>query len=140
MPANGIFYVYLYGFQKMTIKVNFIDELQLVQSVFGVTYTLQDIKESTLEAQKMSVEKGVNRFIIDCTNLKQGRSIMDIHAIGSIFADLDVTRGIKQAVIVPEISEIQKNSLFYETTMRNRGYEIKAFTDRSKAVAWLKQD
>jgi hypothetical protein len=124
----------------MGIQVRFIKELRVVESLFDETYEREDIKASTLEAIKIAAENGVNRYLVDCTHLAQSRSVLDIYSIGGLYVDLDIPRGSKQAVILSTNKENQKNTRFYETVARNRGYDVRVFQDRYEALAWLTSD
>jgi hypothetical protein len=124
----------------MGVSVHYVAELNLVESVFDVSYTKQDIIDSTMEAIKLAAENGTDRYLVDCTKLARSRSIIDIYSIGELYNDLDIKRGSKQAVILSSNKEIEKNTRFYETATRNRGYDVRIFNDHAEAVAWLQHD
>lgn len=124
----------------MAIQVHYIEEFNLVESVFGEEYTLQEVKDSTSEGLVIATEKGTNRFLVDLSNMTHSRSILDVYSIGDMFSSMDIKRGIRQAVILSKKTSAQKNTFFYETALRNRGFDVKVFKDRIEAIAWLLQD
>lgn len=124
----------------MGIQVRFIEEFSVVESIFEKTYENDDVKSSTLEAIKIAEEHGIDHYLLDCTSLVHGRSVIDIYSFGSLYVNLDIPRGSKQAVILSTNEENQKNTRFYETVARNRGYNVRVFNDRYEALAWLTSD
>ncbi len=121
----------------MGIQVRYIEEIRVIESMFDETYTPQDIIDSTKQAISFSKNMGTNLFLADCTKLKRSRSVLEIYGIGDVFIGMNIPRGIRQAVILPAKKEIESNSRFYETATRNKGYDVKVFSDRFEAIAWL---
>ena len=121
----------------MSILVKYIEEFRVVESLFDVTYTKQDIIDSTKQAVSLANEKGTNLYLADCTSLTRGRSVVEIYSFGDIYTELHIPRGSRQAVILSTNKQIESNSRFYETATRNKGYDVKVFNDRIEAIAWL---
>lgn len=121
-------------------KVIFIQELNVVETIIDGSISMRELKEVTIESLKLAMEHGTQRFLVDCSKLKHGGSIMQLYSIGALYLNLNVDRGMKQAVILPDVKELQKNLRFYETATRNRGFDVRVFDDRFKAIAWLVND
>ena len=121
----------------MGIQVRYIEEIQVIESSFDKTYTKQDIIDSAKQAVSLANEKGTNLYLADCTKLTRGRSVIEIYGIGDIYIGMNIPHGIRQAVILPTHKEIESNFRFYETATRNKGYDVKVFSDRIEAIAWL---
>ena len=121
----------------MTIKTDYIEELKIIESIFGEKVTIEEMKTKASEAVELGVQKGTNLFLVDCTHLKKGGSIVQLYSIGDYYEKLDIGLGTKQAVVLSEAVEPQRDIRFYETAIRNRGYDVRVFADRSEAIAWL---
>jgi hypothetical protein len=124
----------------MSTSTFYVQEFSLIETVFEGNVTLKETKQATVDALKLSIENGTKRFLVDCSQLKHGSSVVELYSMGEYFGHLNIDRSHKQAVIMPDSQELVKNLRFYETATRNRGYDVMAFDDRSKALSWLLND
>ncbi len=123
----------------MSIKVNFVSELNLVQSIFDNKVTINEIKKATVDALTLALEQQCKRFLVDCSKLSHGGSVVEIYSIAEFYGELKVALDLRQAVILPDEKRLENDLRFYETTARNRGYDTMVFDDRNKAIAWLSE-
>ncbi len=128
------------GQVKMPINTQFIEELKIIESVFGEKVTIDDMKVAARQALELGTQKGTSLFLVDCTHLVKGGTIVQLYSMGDYYEKLNLLPGIKQAVVLSKAIGVQRDIRFYETATRNRGYDVRVFADRSEAIAWLLHD
>lgn len=121
----------------MTIKSEFIEELKIIDSVFSEKATINEMKEAVIESLKLAEQHHTNLFLVDCSRLMKGGTIVQLYSLGDFYMEIDVMPGTKQAIVLSDILETQRDIRFYETATRNRGFDVHVFPDRSSAIAWL---
>lgn len=121
----------------MSYRISYLEEHDIIESIFEDTTNLQEIKESTVKGLSLAAEKKCKNFLADCSGLKQGSSILELYSLGNFYVEINVERGTRQAVILPNVKKIENELRFYETVTRNRGFDVRVFSDREKAIAWL---
>jgi len=121
----------------MTIKTNYIEELNIIDSVFDEKATIEEMKQTVKESLLIAKQHNSHRFLVDCSRLKKGGTIVQLYTLGDFYLDIDVMPGTKQAIVLSDAPETQRDIRFYETATRNRGFDVHVFSDRSSAIAWL---
>lgn len=125
---------------KMSISMQFIEELKIIELVFGEKVTIEEMKTKAREGVELGVQKSTNLFLVDCTHLKKGGTIVQLYSIGDFYEQLNIEPGTKQAVLLSTDAEPQRDIRFYETATRNRGFDVRVFADRAEAIAWLQHE
>ena len=112
--------------------------LQVVEVVYAGETTDRDLRDSTSAFISLEKEKGVNRFLVDATEMKLAFSLADIYDLPTKqYVDQKADRQGCVAVILPNSRESKQAVRFYENVCRNRGWMVQAFSDREAAKAWL---
>lgn len=96
-----------------------------------------ELFEALYSAVDLAFKNGIYLFLADCRELKGGHSVIDLYDLVMKIDDLRKKQPFKEAVLFQENKWLFKEVLFFETVCFNKGYLVKAFNDRSKAVNWL---
>ncbi|MDY6824365.1 MAG: STAS/SEC14 domain-containing protein [Thermodesulfobacteriota bacterium] len=100
-------------------------------------FTAEEARIFTMDAENLSREKGIKRFLFDMRRGRNASSIFrnyeyaynDMHEMG-------VTRSARSAMLVgPE----DKSHDFVETVCQNAGYNVRLFRDEQEAIEWLRE-
>ena len=115
------------------------DGLRIVETVYtgqqpGTTQELQTAAESSL---KLAAERGHHLFLSDCSGVTGGSSILPAYEVGDFYSRLPLPRNLREAIVLPRDEAAAAGLRFYETTVRNRGFAVRAFADRNQALEWL---
>jgi hypothetical protein len=121
----------------MTITTAYIEEVNIIDTVLVGRVTIDEMKETIRESIQMARDHDTHRFLVDCCSLTKGGTIVQLYSLGDFYLEIDVMPGTKQAIVLSNTPEIQRDIRFYETATRNRGFDVQLFTDRSTAIAWL---
>jgi hypothetical protein len=78
---------------------------------------------------------GKHRVLVDTREADVHLSTTDIYDLGVALADEPVLRREKIALLVPPEENI--DARFLETVGRNRGADLRAFTEFETAITWL---
>jgi hypothetical protein len=101
--------------------------------------SIDDLRNMTEEASGVARSTGSERIMVDTSALTATVPISDIFDMPRFYSELGVDRGLKVAVIMPAIPELQKDVRFYETVCQNRGFDVTAFSTSDEAVAWFEK-
>ena len=109
----------------------------LVDTTLSGHLTPPELVESVIASIELSKAHGTARFLFDVTQLTGGHSVFDLYALAEQLHDLGISRGAREALVVPTLSVTGFDAGFWETLCRNRGLEVCCFIDRPRALAWL---
>ncbi|MFH1118781.1 MAG: hypothetical protein V1775_03090 [Bacteroidota bacterium] len=113
--------------------------LGILEVTFAGSPKLEELKEAVLFSMKLCIDKQVTRILADCKKLVSSKqdSIVKSYELGSFYQSLKTELFMKEAIILPE-SEREANMMyFFETTVRNRGLNVRVFPEREEALEWL---
>jgi hypothetical protein len=85
----------------------------------------------------LASERKANRYLGDCTGLEHGGSASDTYALTRFYETLPIDRLSKEAIVLPAAEDAERDMRFYETTARNRGFNVRVFRSRQAAIRWL---
>lgn len=102
--------------------------------IVGV-WRLDDVREAVQAVRDKAEDTGHGCLLVDMHEVAGRPS--DLHRFEAAQATADAARGRFRVALIPprELSD-----RFFEDAARNRGAALKAFQDRSEAVAWLLAD
>lgn len=92
-----------------------------------------DLQKKVIQA---CTEKQVNKVLVDIRELKRPTSISEIYQFGKEAGPGLRSMLLKAAVLHDEARADHES--FLETTMKNRGVNLKSFMSEEEAVNWLK--
>ena len=67
-------------------------------------------------------------------------SIIDLYGLGKLLETAGVVRDSREAIVVPQLDAAAKDVRFWETTCRNRGFNVRVFQTMADASAWLAEN
>jgi hypothetical protein len=113
-------------------------KLQIVEAKFSGTTTARDLQECTSELIALEKEKGMNRFLVDATGMEYAGSLVDVYNLPSKqYLEEGADVGGRVAVLFPASPDDKEAVQFYETVCVNRGWDVRAFSERQEAMTWL---
>jgi hypothetical protein len=121
----------------MPWELRMIEESQIIETVFSGINSMNELVQAVQTNMEMGQKHGINRFLADCTALDGGTSLTDIFHLAEFYDSLPIDRHLKEAVLLPVLPDAKSDLQFFETTTRNRGFDIRVFEDRQAAIDWL---
>ena len=117
-------------------------DIDPVQQIIKVAYTgditKHELSESASEFIALEENKGLNRFLVDTTEMLSVSSLMDVYDLpANQYVDEDADRLGRVALIPPKSSQAKEAVRFYETVCQNRGWMVQVFEERQAAIEWL---
>lgn len=123
--------------RQMPWSVDFDAATGVVHSVFVGELSRAELMAAlaaTLEATRSEQSR---RVFADCSALTSGHSLVDLYdAAVSAAADPEALP-LREAVLIPKSEAAADLVSFWETAATNRGLQVRTFTDRAEALAWL---
>lgn len=112
--------------------------LQIVEVEYAGSITARDLRDSTSKCITLEKEKGIDKFLFDTTRMQFDATLFDIFDLPTKqYIKEGADRSARVAVIHSNTDKEKKAVRFYETTCRNRGWQVGAFSDRQNAMDWL---
>jgi len=122
----------------MAITIAYSREIDSVVVTYEGEATPEEIQTTIRDALAMAVERQCRRFLVDATELEhRGGTLLDTYELPQVFEHFPDIRRYKDAIILPRRQAEAHDLEFFETISRNRGYNVRVFTDRQSAVDWL---
>ena len=121
----------------MSLEIKFNNEYGIVESVFSNNVTNEELLRETKECIALAKENNSTLFLCNASNGIFRMSILHVFNLEKIHGKDNLNRISKIAVIEPSTRESKEFVEFYETACRNRGWNVKIFSDRQSALVWL---
>ena len=121
----------------MAVEVRFAEEAGVVEMVFVGAASPQEIDVAMTKAGAVGAEHLSNRYLVDCRQTAAGGTAFDVLALAEFLSS--VPRGVieREAVLLPADAAAAEQLEFFETACRNRGLDVRVFSERDEALSWL---
>ncbi|MDK9699790.1 MAG: hypothetical protein OEM52_06580 [bacterium] len=97
----------------------------------------KDLFDAFIVAGNLAQENNTIKFLADCTLLTGGHTLADVFTLISNYSAGGVHVRFREAILLPKQEAAVQEVAFYETACLNRGFDVKVFTNRAEAEAWL---
>lgn len=123
----------------MAYQIRFLEMEQIVETVYHGMLDLNELIEAATASLNEAEKHRATRFLGDCTALDASGSLFDVYDLVRFYETLSVTysRSLKEAILLPQIPQAAENLSFYELVTRNRGFDVRIFSERQAALDWL---
>lgn len=109
----------------------------VIETIYSGHLSPAELEEAFEAARKLVFDSGRSLVLADCTDLEGGHSVTDLYHLAETFAKVTMEHPVKEAVLLSEMPNPAGMARFWETTCYNRGINVRVFTDREGALAWL---
>ncbi len=99
--------------------------------------TSKDLLDAVAEAAKLSQDSGLLLFLADCSRMSVGHSELVLRQVLTIIEQSKIPPAFKEAILLPKAGTPVESASLYETTARNRGYNVRLFENKEDALKWL---
>lgn len=123
----------------MAWAANYNHELDVVELIYKGKVTPADLHEALLAAAKLARENNSILFLADCSEMEGGHSVVDLYGLISLYESVGLHLKMKEALLLPLMKSPKEDVKFYETSCLNKGFNVKVFSQKEKALTWLKQ-
>jgi len=121
----------------MNWNCEYLDNDKVVFIKYKGKVTLDLLKDSFKACLEIALKSGVNRYLVDHTELIPSLNAVEVYEIPKIYDQLYVKKSSRIAVIKSKNPNLKENTKFFETVSKNRGYIVKLFDDRKSSLKWL---
>ncbi len=121
----------------MPWDVSYLPDLNVVMTLYSGTIPAESLREAVRATLALAQDRGSRRFLADCSSLEGGHSILDLYELGKSIEESGVGRDLREAIVLPQLDVAATDVRFWETTCRNRGFDIRVFPTAAEARAWL---
>jgi len=121
----------------MPWEVKIHREIQIIETCYSGYLLPVELNAAVIETADQIRAHGIGRLLGDCTALKGGHSVIDLHYLAAAFASSNLGGTIKEAVLLPKLPGPQEDVKFWEEECAKRGMRVRVFEDRDTAVEWL---
>jgi hypothetical protein len=102
--------------------------------------TPEDVRLATIRGAKLAKAHSSWRVLVDASDFGQRVRVADLYQLPKLYEALDVPRTLCLAVVEPVGPRNKENARFYETLLKNRGYNVRLFSNRGDAARWLRDE
>ena len=129
------------GEMKMPWSYDYNPTLGVIDVAYRGSTSARDLQQSTSRFIEIEHEQGINRFLVDTSDMELDATLLDVHDIPEeqyIVEGAD--RNGRVALILSTSTFERQAGLFYRDACQNRGWLVEAFSDRQEALDWLTSD
>jgi hypothetical protein len=121
----------------MPWQVKLLAEQKIVETIYAGHLTPAELISAVESSMSQAKVARATRLLSDCTDLVGGHNFADLFKLAETLQADAFALSLKEAVLVPPSGPGVEMVQFYETTCLNRGLDVRVFTDRAQAIAWL---
>lgn len=123
----------------MAFTINYLAESRVIEICYIGELSKSELVESLFKAGELGKEKLTTLVLTDCTKMTGGHSFFDLYDLFALFEEAQVDHRLKESIVFDAGAPVTEVISFFETAALNRGYNVRIFTDREVAMAWLLQ-
>jgi hypothetical protein len=124
---------------NMSWQAEYNKNIGILEVEFSGSPDIEELKEAVLFSLNLCMINQVTRVLADCSRLETSNdnSILKNYELGTFYESLRIEVVMKEAIILPESGKAASMMYFFETTARNRGFNVRVFPTREEALEWL---
>jgi hypothetical protein len=123
----------------MTWSVIYHPDLGMVETVYDGMLSGQDIAQAAQATMVQAQAAGSLLVLANCAGLQGGHTLADLYFLARDVQQMPTAQRFHEAVLLPTAPAARATAQFWETTAANCGLQVRAFTERGAALAWLEQ-
>ena len=120
----------------MTHKLAYNTETDCIELTVEGSFNMERLKRIAPEVAQLSEESGCLNILNDMSNATIDVSLSGVYSSPQEMDNSGKSRTTRRALVVPPSFD---QASFLETVTRNRGHDLKVFTDRKEALDWLQK-
>ena len=120
----------------MSYKLKTMEKKDYLYANVEGNRTSESIKNVTRDICEMCVKNQFSKVLIDVRNFKENVELIKLYSLASIELPEIIQKRIKKVAIIDR-EGIEDNQRFFENVARNRGHNVRIFTDINDAEQWL---
>ncbi len=121
----------------MPITTSFNKEQGFLEINYSGHVSKEDLFDSLRTSSLLIQNNQCHRVLANCSELTGGHTIVDLATLISGVDDSNISKQLREAVLVPDDQKLIYLTEFYELNARTKGYNIQMFRDRQVALVWL---
>jgi hypothetical protein len=121
----------------MPYRVTFLEDAGVIETEYTGRMTRDEFEAAVAATVDAVLERDRHRLLSDCTGLDVAASPLDLWSLAEWIAAQPPGMLEREAVVLPPAPETAAEVAFYETACKNRGINVRVFSSRDEALAWL---
>ena len=118
-------------------EIKYHSGINVIETIYNGIISQKELQEAVRTNVEESVKHSANKFLSDCSNMSGGHTLLDLYDKDQHILTTKAGKFQKEAVIIPEEEYTITGVSFYATVCRNKGLNVKIFTNRDEALQWL---
>ncbi len=121
----------------MPWEARYLAAERLVESSYSGHVAPAELWEAASSTARLAVQRGTDRFLTNLSGMQDGHSLVDISETVRGYETLGLPHTMREALVVGADDASSDRARFYETACQNRGWNVRIFGDRARALAWV---
>lgn len=118
----------------MTHKLVYDAQSGCIELTVTGLFNMERLKQLAPQVARLSEESGCKRILNDMSGATIEVSLSDVYSSPQEMDNSGISRATRRALVIPPHFD---EAEFLETVTRNRGHNLKVFSDRHSALEWL---
>jgi hypothetical protein len=121
----------------MPFTTTFLTDIRTVSITYEGEMERAEGEAAIAATGELVAEHGSHRFLADCSSMQVSGSLIDVLAFVERLSSMGMEAIEKEAIVLPRDEDAADRITFFETACRNRGLNVRLFSERDEALAWL---
>jgi len=121
----------------MPWHISYLADLDAIVTVYSGVLSAEALQEAVQSTLALARQHGTKNFLADCGSLEGGHSVFNLYALAKLLESVGIPPDFREAIVLPQLDAPASDVRFWETTCRNRGFDVRVFKTVVDATAWL---
>ncbi len=116
---------------------SYLADLDAIVTVYSGVLSAETLLEAIQSTLTLARQHGTKNFLADCSTLEGGHSVVNLYELAKLLETAAIPMDFREAIVLPQLDAPASDVRFWETTCRNRGFDVRVFKTVVDATAWL---
>lgn len=123
----------------MPWQITYYEDPGVIETCYEGIVPPPELCAAVAKTLELAQKHNTTLFLANCSALQGGHSILDLYDLVQHLDAIEVPRGFREAVVLPELETIAEDVKFWEMAFGNRGFTVCSFISREAALRWLRE-
>lgn len=116
---------------------SYLADLDAIVTVYSGVLSAETLLEAVQSTLALARQHGTKNFLAECSTLEGGHSVVNLYELAKLLEAAGTPMDFREAIVLPQLDAPANDVRFWETTCRNRGFDVRVFKTVVDATAWL---
>jgi hypothetical protein len=121
----------------MPYSIEVDPDTEIIRVVLSGNVTMEDVRSVIANAWQLAAGQAAYRFLTEFHETRIKLSTLDLLTVHEHYETLGMSKNMRSALVVSGLPQLVEDVTIHELAANVGGWQVKVFSVRSDAIAWL---